>query len=126
VNGMSNSAGDSRLVRLSKICLALPEVVREDHGRHAGFLVRKRTFAWFLDDHHGDGVVSVTCKVIPGDNTALAAADPSRFYIPAYVGSKGWVAMRLDTGKLDWKEVADLVTGSYRLIAPKRLAGTVL
>jgi len=118
-------AEDPRLVRLTKVCLALPESTRDYNGQHAGFQVRKKTFAWFLNDHHGDGIVSVTCKVLPGDNTALAAAQPDRFYIPAYIGPKGWVALRLDGGAVDWDEVAELVRGSYRMVAPKKLAGLV-
>ena len=70
----------------------------------------------------GDGIISVCCKVLPGDNEALIAAHPERFYMPAYIGPRGWVALRLDVGGLDWNEVAELVVGSYRLIAPKRLA----
>jgi predicted DNA-binding protein (MmcQ/YjbR family) len=115
-------AEDPRLVRLSKICLTLPDATREIHGQHAGFHVRKKTFAWFLNDHHGDGIVAVSCKALPGDNTVLAAANPGKFYLPAYVGSKGWVALRLDQELLDWDEVAQLVITSYRLVAPKRLA----
>lgn len=118
-------AEDSRLARLSKICLALPEAGREVHGQHAAFLVRKKTFAYFLNDHHGDGIVAVTAKVLPGDNQALVAAQPKRFYLPAYIGPRGWVALRLDIGKVDWEEVAELVAGSYRLAAPKRLAALV-
>src|SRR5580704_11929546 len=117
------STEDPRLVRLTKICLALPEATCKRSGQHAGFYVRKRTFAYFLSNHHGDGIVGVTCKVLSGDNKALAAAQPERFYIPAYVGSRGWVGLRLDTGKIDWEEVTELVGGSYRLVAPKRLAG---
>jgi len=78
-----------------------------------------------LNDHHGDGIVSVACKALPGDNTALAVAQPERFYLPAYIGPRGWIALRLDTGKVDWDEVAELVMGSYRLIAPKRLVRLV-
>jgi hypothetical protein len=111
----------SLLPRLTKICLALPEAARRDCGGHAAFLVRKRTFAYFLNDHHGDGIVSVACKALPGDDTALAAAQPARFYLPAYIGPRGWIALRLDRGKVDWDEVAELVTGSYRLVAPKSL-----
>jgi len=116
---------DPRLTRLTKICLALPETTREVMGRHAGFAVRKKNFCYFLDDHHGDGIVGISCKVIPGDNTALITADAKKFYMPAYVGSKGWVGLRLDVAKVDWKEVAELVTHSYRLLAPKRLAASV-
>ena len=113
------------MVRLTKICLALPEATRECYGQHAGFRIRKKTFAYFLNDHHGDGMVAVTCKVLPGDNKVLAASDPVRFYLPAYVGSRGWVALRLDLGDIDWEEVSELVSGSYRMIAPKGLAARV-
>jgi hypothetical protein len=51
---------DRRLVRLTKICLTLPEATRDLCGQHAAFQVRKKTFAWFLNDHHGDGIVAVT------------------------------------------------------------------
>jgi predicted DNA-binding protein (MmcQ/YjbR family) len=87
--------------------------------------VRKKTFAYFLNDHHGDGIVAVTCKVLPSDNKALAGAQPERFYLPAYIGPRGWVALRLDVGEVDWDEVSELVACSYRLVAPKRLAALV-
>jgi phosphoribosylglycinamide formyltransferase-1 len=119
------SAEDPRLTRLTKIALALPEAIRQIYGSHAQFLVRKKTFAYFLDNHHGDGIVGVTCKVLPGDNKALAEAQSCRFYLPAYLASKGWVALRLDVGKVDWDEVKELLLGSYTLIAPKRLAEQV-
>ena len=96
------AAEDPRLARLTAICLALPEVTREVKGPHAAFLVGKKKFAYFLNDHHGDGIVGVTCKVLPGDNDALVQANPSRFYRPAYLASSGWVALRLDRGKVDW------------------------
>ena len=116
---------DRRLSRLTKICLALPEATRCCQGLHAGFMVGKKTFAYFLNDHHGDGIVSVACKVLPGENTALVAAQPGRFYPPAYMAHRGWVALRLDVGEVDWEEVSELVACSYRLIAPKRLAARV-
>jgi hypothetical protein len=121
-----NSLEDPRLIRLTEICLALPEATRELMGDHAGFHVRKKIFAYYLQDHHGDGIVSVCCKVMPGDNTALAAASPERFYLPAYIGPRGWVALRLDVGEIDWDEVTELVEDSYRRVAPKRLAAQVL
>lgn len=116
---------DPRLVRLTKICMALPETTTYRQGSHAGFLVRKKTFAYFLSDHHGDGIVAVTCKVLPGDNQALVKAQPARFYLPAYLAHSGWVALRLDVGAVDWEEVSELVACSYQLLAPKRLAEQV-
>ena len=117
------AAEDPRLARVTKICLGFPETTRELHGSHAAFTVRKKKFLYFLNDHHGDGIVSVTGKVFPGDNKALAASQPSRFYLPAYIGPRGWVALRLDVGKVDWDEVAELVKTSYQLTAPKRRSG---
>ncbi len=113
---------DRRLLRLTKSCLEFPEAKRELAGRHARFHVREKTFAWFLDDHHGDGIVSVSCKMPLGDNREVAALDPKRYYLPAYMSHRGWIALRLDVGKIDWNEVEELLAGSYRLIAPKRLA----
>jgi hypothetical protein len=116
---------DPRLGRVSKIALALPETSRQMQGKHASFRVRKKVFAYYLDDHHGDGIVGITCKVLPNDNTALIAANPERFYMPAYVGPSGWVGLRLDLGAIDWEEVGELIAGSYRLLAPKTLARRV-
>jgi predicted DNA-binding protein (MmcQ/YjbR family) len=113
---------DRRLVRLSAICLVLPEATRDYNGQHATCRVRDKTFAYFLDDHHGDGIVAVSCKAPPRANEALALAEPDRFYVPSYVGPRGWVALRLDRGRIDWPKVADFVTESYPLVAPKRLA----
>ena len=120
----SSTAG-TRLARLTKIALALPEAKRELHGSYASFLVRKRTFAYFLNNRHGDGIVAVTCKALPGENAALASAQPKRYYLPAYIGPRGWVALRLDLGKIDWDEVRELLLGSFLLTAPKHLATLV-
>lgn len=117
------TAEDPRLVRLAALCLALPEATREDMGRHASFRVRKKVFAYYLDDHHGDGIVAVCCKTALGEHRDLAESDPERYYVPAYIGPRGWVGIRLDVGKVDWDEVAERVAESYRMVAPKKLAG---
>jgi len=113
------------LTRVTEIALALPEAARQMCDSHAQFTVRKKTFAYFLDNHHGDGIVSIACKVLAGENTALVSSQPRRFYLPAYLASKGWVALRLDVGKVDWSEVKDLVACSYSLVAPRSLAARV-
>ncbi len=112
---------DARLTRLRQICATLPEVAAEG-DRHIGFAVRGRRFAWYLDDHHGDGRIALVCKAGPGMTEGLAASEPARFFVPAYVGARGWVGLRLDVGEVDWDEVRDLVSDAYRLVAPKRLA----
>jgi len=119
------SEEDARLTRVAAICRGLPEAVRADMGSHAQFTVRKKTFAYFLNNHHGDGIVSICTRAFPGENKKLIEAHPKKFYLPAYIGPRGWVALRLDRGKADWEEVRDLVTASYLQAAPKKLAAMV-
>ena len=103
------------LDRLTRICMGLPEANRERSGSHATFRARKKVFAYFLDNHHSDGIIAIACKVSPGDNAELVRGQPERFYLPAYIGPRGWVALRLDVGKVDWDEVKELVGESYRV-----------
>jgi predicted DNA-binding protein (MmcQ/YjbR family) len=109
------------LRQLRKVCLALPEATEKVAWGEPTFRVRDKIFAMFTDNHHGDGRVSLWCKAPPGVQEVLVGADPRRFYVPPYVGHKGWVGVRLDV-KVDWDEVADMVKDSYVMTAPKRLA----
>jgi hypothetical protein len=115
----------SARARVERLCLALPEATGEG-GQHVGYRVRGRTFAWLTEDHHGDGRRAVTCKAPAGAQTAMVAADPDRFFVPPYLGPRGWVGLLLDTPEVDWAEVGELVADSYRLVAPRRLAAQVV
>jgi predicted DNA-binding protein (MmcQ/YjbR family) len=119
------SPEDPRLTRVTELCLALPEVTRAARGDHADFRVRKKVFAYFLNDHHGDGIVSVCCKSALGENVDRASREPERFYLPAYIGAQGWFGLRLDRGPVDWGEVENILELSYCLAAPKTLARSV-
>jgi len=107
--------------RLRAICLALPEAVEKEAWGDPTFRVRDKIFAM---EKRGDGRVSVWCKAPEGSQMVLLGADPERFFVPPYVGPKGWIGIRLDTSP-DWDEVAALVRRSYRLVAPKKLAALV-
>jgi predicted DNA-binding protein (MmcQ/YjbR family) len=109
------------LRRLSNICLSLPESGRRDLNDHADFRVRGKVFAYFLNNHHGDGIISVCCKSELGENVDRASREPKRFYLPAYIGPRGWFGLRLDGEAVDWSEVENLVELSYSLVAPKTL-----
>jgi hypothetical protein len=109
------------LSRLRTLCLALPEAVEKEAWGDPTFRVRDRIFAM---EKRGDGRVSLWCKAPPGSQTVLVGADPDRFFVPPYVGHKGWIGIRLDNGP-DWAEVAALVARSYRMTAPKRLVALV-
>ena len=73
----------------------------------------------FAMERPQEDAVAVWCKAPPGSQAVLVGADPERFFVPPYVGPKGWIGIRLDA-HADWEEVAKLVERSYRLIAPKR------
>lgn len=118
---MEQAGHEKSLDRLKVMADALPECSVVPFQQHAAFAVRKRTFAWFLVDHHGDGMTVLSVKVPPGENQAMVAADPARYVLPDYVAARGWVSIRLDIPRVDWDEVAELLTDSYRLVAPKTL-----
>ena len=115
---MDTSALSPITDRLRTLCLGLPEAQEREAWGDATFRVRDKIFAMVKS---GDGRVSVWCKAPPGSQQVLVAADPDLFFVPPYVGPKGWVGMRLDTSP-DWDDVAKLVRRSYGLVAPKRLA----
>jgi hypothetical protein len=112
--------------RLRKICEPLPEVLITEHGRHTGFEVRRKKFAWHVIDEFGDGRVAVICKAGPGENEVLVSSDSERFFFPKYMTHHGWVGVYLDVPAVDWDEIRELVTDAYLLMAPKRLAREVL
>lgn len=110
--------GDSEAAQLRDICLGLPEAVEKPFGGHTApsFRVRDKLFLMTSEDGR-----TITFKAGLGAQEALVASDPDRFFVPAYVGAKGWVGARIDIEQ-DWNELAELIQDSYRLIAPKRLA----
>lgn len=111
---------------VSQICLALPEAgVDSRTGQHSGFTVRGKVFAWYLVDHHGDGVVSFSFRLTTETQGALVDADPVRFSVAPYVGRYGWTVLDLEAAPVDWNEVRQLARESYCIAAPKKLAAAV-
>jgi predicted DNA-binding protein (MmcQ/YjbR family) len=109
------------LDRLRQICLALPESTEVEAWGEPTFRVAKKLFAMYASagNHHGAGRAAVWLKAAPGEQDLLIRRDAARFFVPPYVGVRGWVGVRLDAG-VDWAELAEMVTDSYRLVAPKR------
>ena len=109
------------LTRLRKLALALPETSeRLSHGAPTFFVREKRPFVMVLTDHHGDGRFAIWCAAPQGLQSMLVEADPERFFVPPYVGHRGWLGMRLDRA-LDWNELAAIVEDAYAEIAPPKL-----
>jgi hypothetical protein len=109
------------LAVVREICLAMPETSeRPSHGEPTFFVGGKRSFASVWDSHHGDGRFALICAAPAGLQASLVDADPERFFVPAYVGHRGWLGVRLDRG-FDREEIAGILEDAYAEIAPPRL-----
>ena len=118
---VSSAERERTLSRLRKICLALPETSeRLSHGAPTFFVRGKRAFLMVLTNHHDDGRFAIWCAAPAGMQRMLVEADPERFFVPPYVGHRGWLGVRLDRG-LDWDELAGIVEDAYAEVAPQKL-----
>jgi hypothetical protein len=115
---------DDPLAKVREICLALPEATEKIAWGSPTFRVRNKIFVMYGNNHHGDGRVAIWCNATLDAQELLVANDPEHFFVPAYVGGKGWIGIRLDRG-LSWKVIASLVKDGYRLTAPKQLRHSV-
>jgi predicted DNA-binding protein (MmcQ/YjbR family) len=107
------------LDKLRVICLALPEARETITFGHPTFQAGKKTFA-VLEEYRGE-----LCIVFKTELPVQQALIKSpRFFAAPYIGKHGWVSLRAG-GALDWKEIRDLVLGSYRLVAHKRMVAAL-
>ena len=105
------------LSRIRQICLSFPDATEKIAWGEPTFRVRDKLFAMFTNNHHGDGRIALWLKAEPGVQEIVVGAAPERFFVPPYVGHKGWLGLRVD-GKVDWDEVASFVEDAYKLTAP--------
>jgi hypothetical protein len=110
------------VAEVRRICLSFPEVSeRLSHGAPTFFVRGKKTIATVWDNHHGDNRMGLICAAPPGVQAQLVDEEPDRFYVPAYVGHRGWIGVRLDRN-VDWTEIREILADAYRCVAPKTLA----
>ncbi|MCU1485755.1 MAG: hypothetical protein JWN67_2501 [Actinomycetia bacterium] len=116
------------LERVRVLCMALPEVVEEQAWVGTRWTIRKKNFAHVVDivDGHPPAYAEaasatdatvLTFRSSPSELDALANAGPP-FFKPVWFTDI--VGLVLDD-RTDWSEVAELVTESYRILAPNRL-----
>ena len=102
--------------RVRGLCQAWPEVTeRVSHGEPTWFHRDKRSFATGADHHHDDRV-AVWLAAPPGARDALVEAEPERYFVPPYVGHRGWIGVYLDV-TVDWETLEELVGSAYHTIA---------
>jgi hypothetical protein len=112
--------------RIRTLCLALPEVtVRIDYSRTRtrstalSFDIRRRSFCLLVatEDSTGKPVSQLVLRADPGERDALVSTGA-----PFFASRAGRDRIRvLLTDGTDWAEIRELVTESYRTLAPKKL-----
>jgi hypothetical protein len=122
--GQYGGMGYDILEAVRAACLWLPEA--EEYLSHGtpNFRVRGKGFATYVVNHHGDGRVALWLAAAPGAQEHYVATDPKHFFVPPYVGPRGWLGVRLDQG-VAWKVTA-LAMASYRHFALKRMLGSMV
>ena len=111
------------LARVRRACLALPDTIEKEAWGAPTFRTCGRLFVMFVDNHHGDGRLAIWCSAPPGAQDALVASAPQHFFVPPYVGSQGWVGVRLDNG-LKWAAVSARIKEAHRTISARGSPGT--
>ncbi|WP_336974510.1 phosphoribosylglycinamide formyltransferase [Sphingobium aromaticiconvertens] len=122
---MRERTPDYLLDRVRALALALPQVDEvTSHGMPCFGIEKGKKFAYFTQDHHGDGVLAIIVKTsAPEEQAMLIENDPDLFYRPAYFGTAGWVGIRLDGDEVDWDHIAERLARSWRTVAPRKLTG---
>src|SRR5258708_847798 len=108
-------------VAIRRLCLAFPEAEElSSHGMPNFRIGGGKTFATYCVNHHGDGRIALWLAAPDGVQDACVRAEPKQFFVPPYVGSRGWLGVRLDQG-IPWKRLAAVVRMAYEHVAPARL-----
>jgi len=109
--------------RLRRICLALPEAEELPAWQGTSFRIRRRIFAHLfgIEQPSGEPAHIVVCRVEPSELAGLVASGHPYFAVRSGGDRIGMVL----GPTTDWDEVGELVTDSYRLLAPKKLAALV-
>jgi hypothetical protein len=117
-NGSAES-GEEHLRRVRRICTALPGTTEKlSHGEPT-FFVAKKVYAMFANNHHNDGHIAIWIPAPPGLQATLIKTEPKKFFMPPYVGVRGWVGIEL--AEVDDEELAINISEAWRLIAPKQV-----
>jgi hypothetical protein len=119
-----SAAGKDFQQTVRDLCLWLPEAEEFMSHGSPNFRVRGKTFATYVVNHHGDGRVALWLPAPSGAQEHHVHASAAHFFVPPYVGVRGWLGVRLDRG-LAWKRVAELVREAYLHVAPRRLLAGV-
>lgn len=103
-----------------EVCLWFPEAEEVLAHGSPDFRVRGKTFATYVINHHGDGRIALWLNAPQGAQDHYVRQEPKHYFVPPYVGPRGWLGVNLDKG-ISWKTVAALVRAAYEKVAPPTL-----
>jgi predicted DNA-binding protein (MmcQ/YjbR family) len=104
-----------------EICLWFPEAEEVLSHGSPDFRVRGKTYATYVINHHGDGRVALWLNAPAGAQEQYTKTEPKHFFVPPYVGPRGWLGVHLNKG-ISWKRIAQLVREAYEKVAPPALS----
>ena len=107
-----------------EVCLWFPETQEIPSRGSPDFRVAGKTFATYVINHHGDGRVALWLRSPPGAQELYADSEPEHYFVPPYVGPRGWLGVDLNSG-LKWPTIAERVREAYVTVAPKKLSETL-
>jgi predicted DNA-binding protein (MmcQ/YjbR family) len=108
-------------VAVHELCLGFPSTATVQAHGNPDFRVEGKTFATFTINHHGDGHVALWLRSPPGAQDLYCEMEPEHYFIPPYVGPRGWLGLELNRG-LDWASTAGRTREAYEFVAPARLS----
>ena len=117
---MAKSIADA----VREVCLSLPEAEEQPSRGSPDFRVRGKTFATFVINHHGDARIALWLPARPGVQTHFTGEEPAYYFVPPYVGPRGWLGVHLNTG-LPWRDIARRVREAYEIVAPRDLVAVI-
>jgi hypothetical protein len=114
-----SAKGEEHVRRIRRLCTALRQTTEKlSHGEPT-FFVGKKVFAMVANNHHNDGHIAVYIPVAPGLQATLLKTEPEKFFMPPYVGVRGWVGVELEA--VDDEELGFHLSEAWRLIAPPKV-----
>ena len=112
-------AAQVQLAKVRKFCLALPDVTEQASHGAPTFFFKKKVFVYFLDNHHNDGRLALWCPAPDGAQAMLVDNNPDHYFVPPYVGYRGWIGVRLDRDAA-WSEIAAVIESAHQSLLGKR------
>jgi hypothetical protein len=118
----ASPAGEEHTARVRRLCIVLPQTTEKPSHGEPTFFVGKKVYAMIANNHHNDGHIAVWIPVPPGLQATLLKTEPDKFFMPPYVGVRGWVGVELTA--ISDEELGFHLCEAWRLIAPRKVQST--